>query len=139
MEFDLVPAGEQLGASANRWDTVAVENAVARELLPGLTIRHVSAPAFLTLKWAAHLDRGAKDALASRDLEDFIALLASRPTIAVEIAASSAEVRDYLKVAAGSLLSDPDRDELLNGHLMNVPNRRAVVSAVRQLLELIAA
>ena len=54
--FDLVPAGDHLGASGQVWDQVAIDTAIECQLEEGLTVRHASAPAFLALKWA--LSRG---------------------------------------------------------------------------------
>ena len=56
--FDLVPAGEHLGGSGNPWDVIAIETAAEATIGRSITIRHVTAPAFLAQKWAAHHDRG---------------------------------------------------------------------------------
>jgi predicted nucleotidyltransferase len=91
--FDLVPVGEHTGASGNPWEMAAVESAVETELEPGLSIWHASAPAFLALKFAAFRDRGLDDPLLSTDLEDIMALIASRPEIAMEVFAAPEPVR----------------------------------------------
>lgn len=67
---------------------LSLETAIQLEIGNGVTIKHVSAPAFLAQKWAAHHDRGRDDPLTSHDLEDILALLASRPGIAEEVAAA---------------------------------------------------
>jgi hypothetical protein len=43
--FDLVPAGNHLGASGNPFDTAALDTAERLEIEPGVVIRHASAPA----------------------------------------------------------------------------------------------
>jgi hypothetical protein len=136
--FDLVPAGEHLGGSGNPWDAIAFTTAV-EATIGGITIRHVSAPAFLAQKWAAHHDRGMTDPLGSHDLEDILALLASRPTIIAEVAAAPAAVRTYVAEQAGSFLTDANAEDLLAVHLNNAQDPRATIAAVRSVLERLAA
>jgi predicted nucleotidyltransferase len=133
--FDLVPSGKHLGASGNRWDDIAIATAVKEELEQGLTIRHATAPAFLALKWAAHLDRGRNDPLASHDLEDILALVASRPTLVDEILAAPDALRSYLAEQARVFLVDPYAEDLLAAHLNNAQDPVRAISVVRQQLE----
>lgn len=135
--FDLVPAGEHLGATRHPWDALAIETSV-ETALGALTIRHVSAPAFLAQKWAAHHDRGGDDPRSSHDLEDILALLASRPGIADEVAASPRELRAFLVEQAGSFLRDPDAEDLLAAHLNNAQDPARMIAAVRSRLEVLA-
>ncbi|MEK6767565.1 MAG: hypothetical protein AABY85_01110 [Gemmatimonadota bacterium] len=137
--FDLVPAGEQLGASGNLWDSMARDTAVEVELEPGLIIRHASAPAFLALKWAAHDDRGRADPLASHDLEDILALLASRPIIRTEIGEAPLAIRTYLADRARAFLDDSYMEDLLAAHLNNAQDPSRAIAAVRELIEWMAS
>lgn len=132
--FDLVPAGEHLGGSGNPWDVIAIETAIEATIGGGITIRHVSAPAFLAQKWAAHHDRGREDPLGSHDLEDILALLASRPAILVEIAATPPELQAYLAGQAKGLLADPSADDLLAAHLNHAQDPAATTAAVKAAL-----
>jgi predicted nucleotidyltransferase len=136
--FDLVPQGEHLGASGNKWDAVAVRTAVSITI-EGVTIRHVSAPGFLVLKWAAYVDRGHDNPMASTDLEDILALLASRPTILDEIATTPDDIRAYLRDRATALIAHADYADVLDAHLNNAVHRAEVIRAVRRTLEVIAA
>lgn len=136
--FDLVPAGQHLGASGNKWDDLAVETALEVELEPGLMIRHASAPAFLALKWAAHLDRGHADPLASHDLEDILALIASRPRLTDEIEAAPDALRTYLAEHAREFEKDPYAQDLLAAHLNNAQDPARTIAAVREGLQRIA-
>jgi hypothetical protein len=79
--FDLVPGGEHVGATGNEWEQLAVARAVEYRLLPDLILTHITAPLFLILKWNAYRDRRADDPRQSADIEDFLGLLASRPSI----------------------------------------------------------
>ncbi len=133
--FDLVPAGEHLGGSGNAWDGIAIETAVKARIGGGITIRHVSASAFLAQKWAAHRDRGWADPLASHDLEDILALLASRPAIVAEVGAAPAALRSYVAEQARSFLADANAEDLLAAHLNNAQDPAATIATVRAILE----
>lgn len=133
--FDLVPAGAHAGRSGNTWDAAALETAERTTLPDGQVIRHASAPAFLAQKWAAHHDRGRESPLESHDLEDLLALLASRPRIVDEVRVAPAEVRRYLAEEARGFLTDPNAEDLLAAHLNNAQDPAATVEAVRQILE----
>jgi len=136
--FDLVPTGAHPGGSGNPWDQTAIDTAETRELYPGLEILHASAPAFLALKWAAHADRGANDPRQSHDLEDLLALIASRPSLADEVGRAPDHLQDFIRQQAADLLADADIDELLDAHLNNAHARRDVVHIVRTRLQEIA-
>lgn len=116
-KLDLVPFGQHLGASGSALDRVAAATAVATELEPGLTIRHVSAPAFIAMKLAAHKDRFADDPFASRDLQDVFAVIASRPEIVEEMELAPVEIRSYVASELRRLLAHPDADEIAAAHL----------------------
>jgi hypothetical protein len=138
VEFDLVPAGSLLGGTGSPWDQMAIQYATEKELLTGLTVRHVNAPFFVVLKWAAYNDRGGRNLLYSVDVEDILALLASRPSLADEIAATHKDARDYLRDAATAILRDRDNEDLLEAHLNNAAPREAVIQEVRDMLRAIA-
>src|SRR5258708_1281300 len=118
----MAPAGPAIGPLA----------AVAFDLA---TLRHVSGAAFLGQKWAAHHDRGWADPLGSRDLEDILALLASRPTILKEVAAAPAALRAYVAEQAKDFLADVNADDLLAAHLNNAQDPGATIAAVRAMLK----
>lgn len=132
--FDLVPAGDHLGAASGPIDRLAVETAVSTTLTTGLTIRHASAPGFLALKWAAYQDRGRKDPLYSDDLLDILALLASRPTLVEEVAAAPMELRAYVAEQSKTFLADPNAEDLFAGHLNNAQDPAATIAAVRAIM-----
>lgn len=137
--LDLVPAGAHAGGSGQVWDQLALDTGVESELDDGVTVRHASGPAFLALKWAAHLDRGAADPFASHDLEDFLALLAARPEVLREVADSPAEIAGFVASAADSLIGMADIDDLLAGHLNNADDPAATCRDVKRVLVTLAA
>ncbi len=137
--LDLVPAGDHPGGSGQRWDRIAIETSERADLGGGTIVRHASGPAFLALKWAAHLDRGQDDPFASHDLEDFLALLASRPSLVGEVRASPTELVEWLGEAAAGLLRMPAIEDLLAGHLNNAQDPARVSAQVKGQLQSLQA
>jgi predicted nucleotidyltransferase len=132
--FDLVPAGGHPGGSGTPWDAIALETASALDLGNGVGIWHASAPAFLAQKWAAYGDRGRDAPLMSEDLEDILALLASRPQIAEEIAAAPALLREFVHEQAQAFLAGRHAEDLLAAHLNNAQDPPSTIAKVRALL-----
>jgi hypothetical protein len=137
--FDLVPAGEHLGATGNDWEQLAFAGAAEYELLPDLVMRHVTAPFFLILKWNAYCDRGRGDLRLSSDIEDLLALLASRPAIIDEVIGGPQRERGYLRKCAAAFLAHPDCDDALNAHLSTTLSPAMVIANVRQILRILAS
>lgn len=137
--FDLVPAGSHHGGSGQQWDRVALETSKAVDLGNGIEIRHASAPAFLALKWAAHADRGTEDPYASHDLEDILALVASRKSVVGEIAESPKDLKAFVVEQTAAFLRRSDRGDILAGHLNNAQDPSGTAQRVLDDLMRIAA
>lgn len=136
--FDLVPAGEHLGASGNPWDTAAIQTADVGQLSSGQIIHYVSAPGFLGLKWAAFKDRGRHDPYNSHDLEDIIALIASRPTIVEEIIRTESPLKEFIQSSIIDFLAFDIADDAVSGALANVTDA-TLITEVRSRLKAIAS
>lgn len=135
--LDLVPAGEHPGGSGQLWDRIALETFVVTELDGGVMVRHASACAFMGLKWAAFDDRGADDPTGSHDLEDIIALIASRPTLVEEVRTADETLGPTIVRRAKELLADPGLQDLLAAHLNNAEDRaRAIRTVTIRLTEI---
>lgn len=135
--FDLVLAGAHLGGSSQPWDRIALKNTVDVHLGDAVTIRHANAAAFLGLKWAAYIDRGASDPYGSHDLEDILGVVVSRPSIVEEIRRSDPELRAFVSAQTAALLEDNRLHDLLAGHLNNAQDPvRTVRRAVERLREI---
>jgi len=78
IEVDLMPAKSDIIGFANRWYPLAVETAQPIALPSGISIRLISAPAFLGTKFEAFGHRGEGDLLGSHDLEDILNVVAGR-------------------------------------------------------------
>lgn len=137
--FDLVPFGQHLGATGSELERIAADTADSLEIEPGFRIRHASAPAFVALKFAAHADRFPDDPLGSRDLQDVIALVASRPGLPEEIQNAHPTLRDFVKAQVEALLADPDADEIIASHLNDAVPLAEVLEMTRERLVRIAA
>lgn len=141
VKFDLIPLGDHFTGSGNPWEVAAMETAVGFEIEPGLSIRHASGPGFIALKLAAFRDRGLQDPRGSTDLEDILALFASRPQIAQEMAVAPDAIREFAAEQVAALLRMPDFEDLIASHLGNVARARAaeVIPATRQRLRQVAS
>ncbi len=142
--FDLVPVGAHAGGTGGVPDTYAVESAVRVDLRESDTatpciVQHASVVAFLMLKWAAHRDRGQYAPFESHDLEDIIAVVASRSTVVEECRVAPRHVREYLAEHCREFLADADTaEELIAANLplpatTVVPVRTAVLQRLRGL------
>lgn len=84
LTLDVMPLNAQVLGFSNRWYPGALRTASRVHLPSGLAIRAISAPYFLGTKLEAFRGRGKGDYFASRDLEDFIAIVDGRLLVAAE-------------------------------------------------------
>lgn len=124
--FDLMPVQPEVLGFSNRWYPYAVETAVSLDLGAGLTIRLVSAVAFVATKLEAFAGRGNGDFMSSHDLEDVLNIVDGREELADEMAATPAELRQAVAVAFARLLKNPDFVNVLPG-LIAEPERAGLV------------
>ena len=133
MQLDLVPLDEKVLGFANRWYGTGFAAATKAEVLPGLVLRHLSAPYFLATKFEAFNDRGRNDVYASHDLEDILTVVEGRSELVQELSVADAEVRQHVvtcvcRLLANSaflnalpgLLSQPDREPLVRSRLQQL-------------------
>lgn len=96
------------------------------DLGEGLTIRLVSAVAFVATKLEAFASRGGGDFLSSHDLEDVLNIVDGREELAGEMAGAPAELRQAVATAFAQLLSNQDFANVLPG-LVAEPERAGLV------------
>lgn len=125
--FDLMPVQPEVLGFTNRWYPYAVETAEPVELSPGVTIRLVSAVAFVATKLEAFAGRGGGDLLSSHDIEDVLNIVDGREELTGEMAAAPAELRQAVATAFQGLLSNPDFANVLPG-LIAEPERADLVA-----------
>jgi hypothetical protein len=122
----MAPDPAVLGFS-NRWYRAALEHSALTDIGDGVIIRHVTAPYFLATKAEAFHSRGREDFIASKDMEDFIAVTDGRVTIVDEVQMSATDVRDYLRQKAVSWLRSETFVYAVEGYLQGDKARVDVV------------
>ena len=137
LEVDLMATESSILGFSNRWYPLAVETAQSLTLPSGITIRLISAPAFIATKFVAFADRGNSDFLASHDLEDIINLIDGRPELIDEVAQSPGDLRAYLAMQCRTLLDTPAFHDGLQGFILpGSPQRGQVVNVTQRLTRL---
>lgn len=116
IKVDVMSWGQHPGPPS-RWFEEAHHLAQAYAIAPDLTVRVITAPFFLAAKLEAFKDGRRDDVVASRDIEDIIAVVDGRDTIVSEVGSSPAQVRDYVAKEIGILLADRDFVDAVAGHL----------------------
>lgn len=124
--FDLMPVQPEVLGFSNRWYPYAVESAVSVDLGAGLTIRLVSAAAFVATKLEAFAGRGNGDFMSSHDLEDVLNIVDGREELADEMGAAPTQLRQAVAAAIAQLLKNPDFVNVLPG-LIAEPERATLV------------
>ncbi|MDB5817267.1 MAG: hypothetical protein JWQ11_907 [Rhizobacter sp.] len=124
--FDLMPMQPEVLGFSNRWYPHAVLTAVRMDLGDGVTVRLVSAVAFVATKLEAFASRGAGDFLSSHDLEDVLNIVDGRDELIAELAASPIELRLAVAAAFARLLAHRDFANVLPG-LIAEPERTSLV------------
>ncbi len=124
--FDLMPVQPEVLGFSNRWYPYAVQTAEPVTLGPGVTIRLVSAVAFVATKLEAFAGRGGGDFLSSHDIEDVLNIVDGREELAEEMAAAPADLRQAVAECFHRLLTHPDFENVLPG-LVAEPERAGLV------------
>jgi len=138
LKVDLMPMDSSVLGFANRWYPLAVRSARALRLSTGVTIRLISAPAFMATKFEAFFDRGHSDVLGSHDLEDIVNVLDGRPELVSEIASVGPELRHYLAAQCRALLATPDFVNALPGMVLPDESLAGRVKLLKERLSQIA-
>jgi hypothetical protein len=119
--LDVMPLNREVLGFSNRWYPGAMKSAQPVVLPNGIEIYSISAAYFLGTKFEAFRERGNGDFLASRDLEDFVAVIDGRRSILEEVESAPNELRSYLAESAQQLLREAQFVEMLPGYFL--PNR----------------
>jgi hypothetical protein len=129
--LDLVACGAHPGGTGAAHDRWVIEHAVTVELPP--RVRHASAVGLLLLKCGAYRDRGRASPLASKDLADIVALMATRRAIVAEVAAAPTPIRSDIARTIAAILADVRARSALATHVDDreplVPDLLALVDA----------
>jgi hypothetical protein len=116
--LDVMPTHSDILGFGCQWYSAAYTAAISVSLPSGKLIRVLPAPYFLATKFDAFKERGKKDYLLSKDMEDIISILDGRPEIIDEILHSAEELRSYLSDTFSELLNKRHFTDALPGHLL---------------------
>lgn len=138
VRVDVMSAGPQPGP-ANRWYAEALAHAQTFAITTDVSLRVVSAPYFIATKLDAFRDRGHGDYVPSNDIEDIVAVIDGRASIAADVSAAPETVRAFLRERFRSLLADPDFVDAVAGHLPGDSASQARLPLVVARMRAIAA
>ncbi|WP_258130519.1 hypothetical protein [Achromobacter anxifer] len=124
--FDLMPVQPEVLGFSNRWYPYAVETAGPMDLGNGVTIKLMSAVAFVATKLEAFAGRGGGDFMNSHDLEDVLNIIDGREELAAELAVAPVELRQSVGAAFARLVKNPDFANVLPG-LIAEPERADLI------------
>ena len=119
LTLDVLALSKEVLGFTNIWYESALQHASTVTLPRGQAIRVITAPFFLATKVEAFRGRGRMDFQASRDLEDFVAVIEGQDTLLQEIAASPEDLRNYLAEAARTLLAESRFLDVLPGFVLD--------------------
>lgn len=131
--FDLMPVQPEVLGFSNRWYPYAVETAERVDLGEGVTIRLVSAAAFVATKLEAFASRGGGDFLSSHDLEDVLNIVDGREELADEVAAAPRELKEAVAAAFARLLAHADFANVLPGLIVEPERAGLLMARLRNL------
>lgn len=138
IRLDVMPSAPDILGFHNRWYPEVVATALPVALDEKVTIRLVTAPAFVASKLEAFRGRGRGDYLASHDLEDLLTVVDGRDALPNEVAEVSGEMRQYIAEQLNTFLCDEEFRAALPGHLPADPGAQARLPELLERLERIA-
>ncbi len=115
--LDVMPTVGRVLGFTNAWYADAAEHATTHRLADDVAIRVVTAPHFVATKIEAWKGRGEGDFLASRDVEDIVAVVDGRPELPDEVDAAHPKLRTYLAAEIGAWLDQHDLADVIPCHL----------------------
>jgi predicted nucleotidyltransferase len=139
LKLDVMPLDKKILGFSNRWYKGALEESDDVELPNGITIRAITPPYFLGTKIEAFLGRGANDYMASHDLEDLIAVIDGRNSIAEEVQDANPDLRRFIGKNVARFLSETRFMDALPGFLLPDTASQNRVSMLIERLRRLAA
>lgn len=136
---DIMSPNSAVLGFANRWYPLAIETAQKRLLGSGQEIEVIVPIVFIATKLEAFGDRGRGDCLASKDVDDIIAVIDGHVALAMEARDADPELRSYLHERLSRLMSLKDYPYAVEGYLKDTPDRVELFhSRIQALLENLA-
>lgn len=125
--LDVMPINESILGLKSNWFAAAAQAADKHNIREDIQIRVVSPPYFTATKLEAFNDRGRKDPLASRDLEDILTVINGREELADEVANSPQELREFIGQEFTKILTTRTILDSIPGHLNPETDRTQIV------------
>lgn len=110
---DIMPCESAVLGMASAWFAEAIGHAIPKDFGQGISAPVISSVYFLATKLTAFRDRGMKDMIMSKDLEDILTLVEGRAELPGETAAASPAVRNFIASEISTHLGNPDFLEVL--------------------------
>lgn len=114
---DIMPTDDRSFGFDSMWYSHGFHNAVAHPLDDTHVINILTAPYYLATKLEAFRNRGNGDGRTSQDFEDIVFILENRAAIWEEIKAADENLKTFLIVEFGQLLSEPNMTEWVYSHI----------------------
>ena len=122
---DVMPTTSAPLGMNSKWFPEALATAQTKDLGEGHSAKVIPPALFLATKLEAFKDRGHGDYYASHDLEDIVTLVDGRASIVDDVAGSPESVRGFVGAGVREILSQPDFQDALPGHLSALSRTRA--------------
>ena len=135
---DVMPVEGTFMGFRGAWFRAVCDRPWLVEVRTGITVRVVRAPELLATKAEAFADRGHRDFVASKDVEDFLSIVNGRPELLDELREAPPDVRRFVCDAIVAWLRDDDFIEALPGHLAGDDASQARISVLLARLRSIA-
>jgi predicted nucleotidyltransferase len=135
---DVMPVEGTFMGFRGAWFRAVCDRSWSVEVRTGVTVRVARAPELLATKAEAFEDRGRRDFVASKDVEDFLSVVNGRPELLDELREAPPEVRGYVSDTVAAWLRDNDFMEALPGQLAGDDASQARVSVLVARLRSIA-
>lgn len=116
LTVDFMPDDPSILGFTNRWYGEAIRLSAQHTLPNGISIRLVTPPYFVATKLEAFLGRGHGDVLGSQDIEDILAMLDGRPSLAEEVSAASRDVKRYIAEQLAALMQRRHFKDQIDGY-----------------------
>jgi hypothetical protein len=135
---DMMPTSANTLGFSNPWYTAGMANRCPSILSGGETIFIFEFPYYFASKLQAFVNRGYRDWLTSKDLEDLVTLLDGRREAQMQLANSSSKVRSFIARTCTLLVERPDSLlEAITAHMR--PNDHSRVPYIWKTLQYLSS
>jgi len=119
---DIMTPNEQILGFSNRWYGIALQRSETHTV-GDLEIQVIDAVTFLGTKIEAFNNRGKDDFLASKDIEDIIAVLDGRPELSSELEGREPELLAFIAASLSAWTGRSDFGYAIEGYLQSDEER----------------